>query len=534
MRLLPFLKVVSLFVFLAAEGLAQSPKPKPKQPQPLDPFFLHEIRIRIEEVNWEARLSKYKKEGKKDEIICAVWLNGVRVDSVGIRYKGNSSYNSLQGQGGRKLPFSLDAKAFRKQGRFPGGISELKLANGFRDPSLMREVLAYYIARSYMPAPRSAFARVVINDEYFGVYAVTEEVDKVFLQNSLGESQGPLFKCDPDWSAPRDSSCPLSDKSNLEYVGDDPACYKPFYELKNGKDWAPLMQLTQRLSDSSYPLDSLLDVDRALWMHAFNNVLVNLDSYSGRLCHNYFLYQDRSERFLPLVWDMNLAFGGFRMVLADNLSDEDLVALPPLLHAGESKRPLIRRLLADSLNRKVYLSHMRTILTDYFQKGQYKDLMAAWSKMLSPAVQEETMGLYGFEAFTTNRLTTVQAGKIQVIGLQELMDKRAAYLLAHPELGGSKPSCAMHKALKIKDKIQIESQWYKADKVYLIWRQKGGPAFGKLTMTRSKPVGKGGVVPFRASVPWIKGGIEFYMIGENVQCATVYPKASGRKPLKAG
>ena len=38
--------------------------------------------------------------------------------------------------------------------------------------------------------------------------------------------------------------------------------------------------------------EKVLDVDRALWMLAFNNVLVNLDSYSGAFRQNYYLYHD--------------------------------------------------------------------------------------------------------------------------------------------------------------------------------------------------------------------------------------------------
>lgn len=505
-----------------------------KTVQPLDPFTLHEVRIRIADSNWEARLARYKKEGRKDEIPCTVWLDGVRVDSVGIRYKGNSSYNSLQGQGGRKLPFSLDADAFRKGTRFPAGITELKLANGFRDPSMMREVLAYHIARTYMPAPRSAFARLVVNDEYFGVYSLTEDIDRSFLQKWFGESNGALYKCDPDWSAPRDTNCPLSDKASLEYVGEDPACYRPFFEMKYGKDWASLTGLTRRLSVERPPLDSLLDVDRTLWMHAFNNVLVNLDSYSGRLCHNYFLYQDRTGRFVPLVWDMNLAFGGFRMARAENLTDEELIGLPPLLHAGEQTRPLISKLLADSLNRKVYIGHVRTILGDFFLNGKYKELMATWTALLQGAVAEESFGLYGLESFRKNASATVLAGKVPIIGIQELMDRRAAFLMAHPDLGGQRPVCVQYKSLRVKNKIQVDGFWSQAEKVHLYWRVKGTAGFQKLVMPKTKTKGKSSSILYRASLPWSKEGVEYYMVGENTCCATSMPKTGSHKPLKAG
>ena len=58
-------------------------------------------------------------------------------------------------------------------------------------------------------------------------------------------------------------------------------------------------------------IETVLDVDRALWMLAFNNVLVNLDSYSGAFRQNYYLYKDQNDRFDPIVWDLNMSFAGF-------------------------------------------------------------------------------------------------------------------------------------------------------------------------------------------------------------------------------
>ncbi|MDO7203576.1 CotH kinase family protein [Paraclostridium bifermentans] len=41
-----------------------------------------------------------------------------------------------------------------------------------------------------------------------------------------------------------------------------------------------------------------------------NTFLVNLDSYSGGMYHNYYLYEkDGVSEILP--WDLNMSFGGF-------------------------------------------------------------------------------------------------------------------------------------------------------------------------------------------------------------------------------
>ncbi|MBK8828892.1 MAG: CotH kinase family protein, partial [Saprospiraceae bacterium] len=53
-----------------------------------------------------------------------------------------------------------------------------------------------------------------------------------------------------------------------------------------------------------------MDVDRAIWMLAWNNYYVNFDSYSGS-GHNYLIYQDNNKRFSTIMWDLNEFYGAF-------------------------------------------------------------------------------------------------------------------------------------------------------------------------------------------------------------------------------
>ncbi len=45
-----------------------------------------------------------------------------------------------------------------------------------------------------MPAPRESFCRLFINNEYQGVYAITEEIDGDFAQRVTGETDGTMFE----------------------------------------------------------------------------------------------------------------------------------------------------------------------------------------------------------------------------------------------------------------------------------------------------------------------------------------------------
>lgn len=70
--------------------------------------------------------------------------------------------------------------------------------------------------------------------------------------------------------------------------------------------------------------------DRALWMLAFNNIYVNLDSYSGGIGHNHYLYQDDNGRFNNIVWDLNQSFASFKTTgSTHDLADGNLLNIYP-------------------------------------------------------------------------------------------------------------------------------------------------------------------------------------------------------------
>ena len=92
-----------------------------------------------------------------------------------------------------------------------------------------------------------------------------------------------------------------------------------------------------------------INVDRTLWMHALNYTLINFDSYIG-YGQNYYLYKDKTGQFNPLLWDLNMSFGSFRLTDASSIyfNGFDIAQaqnMDPLLHHTQisvSPRPLLR------------------------------------------------------------------------------------------------------------------------------------------------------------------------------------------------
>ncbi len=439
-----------------------------------DPAHILEIRIEFEQADWDRVLDSLKRD--KVRLPAKVTIDGQLFEGVGVRYKGNSSYYSVRKQGGRKLPFNIEADFAVKGQRFPHGVETIKLSNSFRDPSFLREILSYEIAGKYMPAPQCNFARVWVNGEYLGLYHNTRSIDKGFLESHFGTHKGTFVKCDPEWWKERPDSCPEGDgKASLMYLGEDPKCYEGLYELKSKKGWKDLIRLTRALEHHPEQIDTLLNVDAALWMLAFNSVLVNLDSYTGRLSHNYYLFETPDGLLTPLVWDMNLSFGGFRFdgISPRPLSNRALQRLSPFLHykTKNPARPLIVKLLSNPLYRKVYLGHMWTILQENFANGWYLKRAEQIRDLIREEVRRDPHRLYGYEAFERNLDTTVMAGHSAVIGIRELMEARTQYLLAHPLFRIPPPRIGQVRHLEFDDMLILNAECADAQAMWLVWRQ---------------------------------------------------------------
>ncbi|MFK8102843.1 MAG: CotH kinase family protein [Saprospiraceae bacterium] len=519
-------KLYFLLVFLLAGPLLSA--------QDLyDIYQVKEIRINFKQEAWDVILDSLKQVNNGDRLLATIKVDGMTYDSVGVRYKGNSSYFNVRNQESSKLPFNIKANYRKKKQRFKGGYKTLKLSNVFRDPSFLREVLSYEIARKYMPAPKANFTRLYVNDQLLGLYNNTESIDKKFLKEHYGYKEGVLFKCDPSWDAKKKKDCPAGDKASLMYLGEDSLCYQGLYELKTDTGWNALVNLTKVLNKTPEKLESVLNVDQSLWMLAFNNVLVNLDSYTGRLCHNYYLYQDSFGIFQPILWDMNLSFGGFRFDgNGTALSNEKMQRLSPFTHykTKNKKRPLITQLLRDNLYRKVYVAHIRTILKDFFAESQYEKRGKSIQSSLDFYVKQDENKLYPYESFKLNLSEEALAGKSKIIGIRQLMSERTKYLQAHPLLAKTPPAISQNSHRHREEKTYINVQVKDATEVYLVYRGKPNAPFQRIEMKDD------GTQEDRAAGDGYYGiaidkkiGSQYYIIAVDEKTASLSPERAARE-----
>lgn len=107
-----------------------------------DLMTIQEIHITFDESNWDQIMKANKDAGSTERLIApTVVLNGETFDSVGIRYKGNSTFNTFNA----KNPMNIKLDYIKGKQDYDGHVT-LKLSNGGLDPSFVREALSYEIA----------------------------------------------------------------------------------------------------------------------------------------------------------------------------------------------------------------------------------------------------------------------------------------------------------------------------------------------------------------------------------------------------
>lgn len=387
--------------------------------------------------NWDYRMDTANAGAETYTMASWIRINGTRYDSVGVRYKGNSSYSANR----VKNPLHISLDEFKTTNDHQG-FTDLKLANLYSDPSMVREVLAYDMLKNYMHCAQANFAKVYINGVQLGLYTNVESVNKRFYEEHFYDKNGIAIKGNP--------KTVNTYSSNLKYITADSTSYFNSYEVKSDYGWRELVRLCDTVTNFRSSIGSAMDMDRAIWMLAFNNVFVNLDSYSGGFKQNYYLYKDLTNRFSSIVWDVNMAFGTFSNVGTQtggggpggggNLSLTGLQQLSPNSHSTEANWPLINAVHANPMYKRMYIAHMKTMLNEGFVSGYYDTKAQALMAMVDTAVQSDPNKFFTLTQFRAAMTTSPGGMGMVAPGIRTLMAGRITYLNSTTEFTAVAPT----------------------------------------------------------------------------------------------
>lgn len=497
-----------------------------------DSFFdlgkIPEIKITFEKENWRYVLDslRYNGEGLLEGTLEA---DGEKIEKAGIRYRSGVGFTPSNKRNGLYIQLPTDLSSGNLK-----GYTALDLSSAVRDPSLVREVLAYEIIRSYVPAPKANFTKVFINEDYYGLFVNIEPLDSPFWERYDLSGKGSLFLSNPEIIEQEPEGCNRRIYGSLA-ADKGGKCLQNHFDTKPGANWGALERLIEVLNGDIGKIDQVLDVDKALWMLAFNNVIANLNSYSGQYSPNYYLYLGNDGRFMPIVTNLNLAFGSFKNTgSGSDLGIRQMIQLDPLLHSDNPSMPLISRLLSNDLYKKQYLSHMSTIMNDHFKGESFKEKTAALQQEILSPLMEDVNKYYPTSDFLRSK-DEIIGKKSRIPGLVDFMTKRAKFLKMNPAFTVRPPAIAdvevkrreRFSSKRVSD-FEIQAKIGKFTKrVHVYYRFKDTETFKMLEMkdngSSSDEEANDDVYGVKITPPAGQKIIEYYIFAENAKAVNYSP-----------
>ena len=505
--------LVIYFLFLSVMSFSQ------------DVFDLgvRQIEIFFSQSNWDDSLDLYYANNLGERLIAdSILIDGIADQNVGIKYKGNSSYNVNN----VKNPMNIKLD-YVNNGQSIDGYNVLKLSNGFRDPAFIREVLAYEMAREYMPAPKATYANVFVNGTLLGLYTCVQSIDDDFTNEQFYERKGPLFKAEN--TGVTVPGC-FGQLGVLQYYADT-NCYKRAYEMQSSNDWTKLGNFLDTLNNYFTNIEDVMDIDRALWMMAFENVTVCLDGPINTIPHNFYLFQDNNGRFSPVLWDMNMAFGVFTNGLPTPISNSDLQELDIFHNAADPLNILTTQIFSNDRYKKMYVAHMRTILDELFLNNYYTTRALDLQGIINNYIMSDPNTFFSYSDFTSNINNSVG----NIIGIEELMNTRTSFLQNLPEFSSTPPTItnisSNPTSVLPHTTVNITAEISNANYAYIGYRFKFADKFEKLQMFDDGNHGDGnaGDGVFGATIDVDARDIQYYFYAENNDAGIFSPQRAEKE-----
>ena len=382
------------------------------EPSTLRTFFLA-----FENDVWEAELEAFYNTDV--EVPATLVVDGESFPDVGVHFRGLSSYSRVPAGYKRSLNLSLD---WVHDGADIDGYQTFNLLNSHEDPTFLRAVLYYEIARQYIPAPKANFLRLVINGENWGIYVHAQQFNSDFTREWFGTRDGARWKVPGN---PRG-------RGGLEYFGRNPAAYRRVFEIKTDddpEDWRDLIEFTRILNET--PLDQLeaalepvLDIDGALRFLALDAALVNSDGYWVR-ASDYNLYKDVDGRFHIIPHDANETFNGAERGRGFG-GRTGGVTLDPLTGLNDSSKPLRSWLLAVPALRARYLEYVQDIAVTHLDWGVLGLVALGHQALIAEDVAQDVRRLESVNEFPADHPGSGS--------LRSFVDRRREFLLNYTML----------------------------------------------------------------------------------------------------
>ncbi len=192
----------------------------------------------------------------------------------------------------------------------------------------------------------------------------------------------------------------------LQYIDDDADSYSNIFSSAktdvSKADENRLIEALRKLSNGE-DLENTVDIEEVIRYFVVHNFVVNSDSYTGSMIHNYYLYEkDGQMQMIP--WDYNLAFGSFMSMGSATSSVNDPIDTP-LSVDGTGDRPMIDWIFSNEEYTELYHQYFSEFISEYFDSGYFGSFIDSTIQMISPYIEKDPTKFCTYEEFEKGSAT---------------------------------------------------------------------------------------------------------------------------------
>lgn len=193
-----------------------------------------------------------------------------------------------------------------------------------------------------------------------------------------------------------------SDDVKLQYIDDNYDSYSNIFDSAKtnitDKDKDRLIASLKDLSNYTN-IEDVVDIDQVLRYFVVHNYVVNGDSYTGSMIHNYYLYEE-DGKLAMIPWDYNLAFGTFQGGNAQSTVNEPIDS--PVSDADD--RPMWGWILSDAEYTELYHAYF----TEFLTTVDVQTIIDEAYDRIKAYVEKDPTKFYSYEEFEAGVATLKQ------------------------------------------------------------------------------------------------------------------------------
>ena len=225
-----------------------------------------------------------------------------------------------------------------------------------------------------------------------------------------------------------------SSGTKLQYVDDDPASYSTIFESAKTNvtdaDQARLIASLKQLSEFAN-LEEVVNIEDVLRYFVVHNYVVNGDSYTGSMIHNYYLYEEDGQLSM-IPWDYNLAFGTFMGGNGSSSVNEDIDEVL-------SDRPMQAWIFYD----ESYAEQYYALYAELLEQVDVQVIIDNAYELIAPYVEKDPTAFCTYDEFRTGVETLKdfcalrsESVALQLSGSTETVDAGTLIVSAMGSMGG--------------------------------------------------------------------------------------------------